>query len=33
MAIPLRHADPALVTAGARTFFVTSSISGKKNLL
>lgn len=33
MAIPLRHADAALVTASARTFFVTSSISGKKNLL
>jgi putative transposase len=33
MAIPIRHADPAHVTAGARTFFVTSSISGKRNLL
>jgi putative transposase len=33
MAIPLRHADPALVAAGARTFFVTSSIAGKRNLL
>jgi putative transposase len=33
MAIPLRRADPTHVTAGARTFFVTSSISGKRNLL
>ncbi len=33
MAIPLRHADSARVTAGARTFFVTSSICGKRNLL
>src|SRR5438034_9248809 len=33
MAIPLRRADPANVTAGARTFFVTSSIAGKRNLL
>ena len=33
MAIPLRHADPSFVTAGARTFFVTSSIAGKRNLL
>src|SRR5579862_4443738 len=33
MAIPIRHADPAHVAAGARTFFVTSSISGKRNLL
>jgi putative transposase len=33
MAIPLRHADPTHATAGARTFFVTSSISGKRNLL
>jgi putative transposase len=33
MAIPLRHAHPALVTAGARTFFVTSSIADKRNLL
>jgi putative transposase len=33
MAIPIRHADPAHVAAGARTFFATSSISGKRNLL
>ncbi len=33
MAIPLRYADPARITAGARTFFVTSSITGKRNLL
>jgi|SRR5437667_6181428 len=33
MAIPLRRADPANITAGLRTFFVTSSIAGKRNLL
>src|ERR1022692_1630030 len=33
MAIPIRHADPAHVKAGARTFFVTSSVWGKQNLL
>jgi len=33
MAIPLRHADPANIAAGLRTFFVTSSIMGKRNLL
>ena len=33
MAIPIRRSDPAHVAAGARTFFVTSSISGKRNLL
>jgi putative transposase len=33
MSIPLRHADPLRIAAGARTFFVTSSISGKQNLL
>ena len=33
MAIPLRHADPANITAGIRTFFVTSSIAGKRRLL
>jgi putative transposase len=33
MAIPLRHADPVHIAAGARTFFVTSSICGKRNLL
>jgi len=33
MSIPLRHADPVSTIAGARTFFVTSSICGKRNLL
>jgi putative transposase len=33
MAIPLRHADPVRAAAGARTFFVTSSICDKRNLL
>jgi putative transposase len=33
MAIPLRNAYSARVTAGARTFFVTSSICEKRNLL
>jgi putative transposase len=33
MSIPRRHADPQCATAGARTFFVTSSIFGKRNLL
>jgi putative transposase len=33
MAIPKRHADPVRIAAGARTFFVTSSISDKRNLL
>lgn len=33
MAIPIRHADPENVIANARTFFVTSSIAGKRNLL
>jgi putative transposase len=33
MAIPIRHSDPTHVTAGARTFFVTSSILGKRSLL
>ncbi len=33
MAIPLRYADPVRATAGARTFFVTSSIWEKSNLL
>jgi putative transposase len=33
MSTPLRHADPARAIAGARTFFVTSSISDKRNLL
>lgn len=29
----MRHSDPAHVAAGARTFFVTSSITGKRKLL
>ncbi len=33
MSIPIRHADPVRATAGARTFFVTSSICDKRNLL
>jgi putative transposase len=33
MAIPLRRADPAHITASVRTFFVTSSTARKRNLL
>jgi putative transposase len=33
MALPLRHADPANITPTLRTFFVTSSIAEKRNLL
>lgn len=33
MAIPLRHANPANITARLRTFFVTSSIAAKRGLL
>ncbi|MGC1372214.1 MAG: transposase [Candidatus Sulfotelmatobacter sp.] len=33
MAIPSRHSDSIHAAAGARTFFVTSSISEKRNLL
>jgi putative transposase len=33
MAIPLRHSDPAKIGAAARTFFVTSSILGKRHML
>jgi putative transposase len=33
MAIPARRSDPANITSIPRTFFVTSSISGKRNLL
>ncbi len=33
MAIPLRHSQESRVVAGARTFFVTSSIAGKRNML
>jgi putative transposase len=33
MAIPIRHSNPQMVISGARTFFVTSSTWGKRNLL
>jgi putative transposase len=33
VAIPARHANPAHVKAGARTFFITSSTWGKQSLL
>ena len=33
MAVLIRHADPKEVTASFRTFFITSSIAGKRNLL
>jgi len=33
MAIPPRRADPANIAARLRTFFITSSIAGKRNLL
>jgi putative transposase len=33
MAIPIRRSDASRVVAGARTFFVTSSIAEKRNLL
>jgi putative transposase len=33
MAIPLRRADPANIAVALRTFFVTSSTAGKRNLL
>lgn len=33
MAIPIRNSDPSHITSAARTFFVTSSIAGKRNLL
>jgi len=33
VAIPTRRANPAHVKAGARTFFITSSTWGKRNLL
>ena len=33
MSIPFRHSDPSRTIAGARSFFVTSSIAGKRNLL
>ncbi len=33
MAIPIRYSHPSNVIAGARTFFVTSSVAEKRNLL
>lgn len=33
MAIPSRHSDPRRISAGARSFFVTSSTWGKRSLL
>ena len=33
MAIPIRHSDPSQIAACTRTFFVTSSIAGKRSLL
>jgi putative transposase len=33
MSVPSRHSAPENVIASARTFFVTSSITGKRNLL
>jgi REP-associated tyrosine transposase len=33
MAIPGRHSDPSRILSDQRTFFVTSSILGKRNLL
>jgi putative transposase len=33
MAIPIRRSDPANIAADLRTFFVTSSIAGKRRLL
>jgi putative transposase len=33
MAIPIRHASPENIAAGARTFFITSSTAAKRNLL
>jgi putative transposase len=33
MAIPIRHANTSQIAAGVRTFFVTSSIAEKRNLL
>jgi putative transposase len=33
MAIPDRHSHESRIVAGVRTFFVTSSIAGKRNLL
>jgi putative transposase len=33
MAIPVRHSDPSSIVASERTFFVTSSILGRRSLL
>jgi putative transposase len=33
MAIPIRHAEPSAIPPTLRTFFVTSSIAGKRSLL
>src|SRR5690348_15923637 len=33
MAIPIRHANPSAIPPTLRTFFVTSSIAAKRNLL
>jgi putative transposase len=33
MSIPSRHADPSHVVGDSRTFFITSSIAEKRNLL
>jgi len=33
MAVPTRRVDPSQIVAGARTFFVTSSVWRKQNLL
>jgi len=33
MAIPVRRSNPANIASTLRTFFVTSSIAGKRNLL
>ena len=33
MAIPIRHTRPERIAAGARTFFISSSTTGRRNLL
>jgi putative transposase len=33
MSVPIRYSDPNRIVAGTRTFFVTSSIAEKRNLL
>jgi hypothetical protein len=32
MSIPRRHANPAKIASGERTFFITASTWGKRNL-